>query len=111
MDAILNFTEFVIQSLLTLIIWIVIAYAILSWLISFEIVNLRNRFVYRASRFLDGIATPLLRPFRRFLPNLGGLDFSPILLFIIIGGLQRYLIPPLFAWLHGLVGGGGGGGA
>ncbi len=105
MDAILNFTEFVIQSLLTLIIWIVIAYAILSWLFSFEIVNLRNRFVYRASHFLESVARPILAPFRRLLPTMGGLDFSPIILFILIGGVQRYLIPPFFAWLHSLAGG------
>jgi len=96
----------VIQALLTLIVWVVIAYAILSWLISFDIVNLRNRIVSQLSRFLEGVATPLLRPFRRFLPNLGGLDFSPLILLIIVVGLQRYIIPPLFAWLHGLTGGG-----
>jgi YggT family protein len=107
MDAILNFIEFVVQALLSLIIWIIVAYAILSWLISFDIVNLRNRFVYRASHFLEAVARPILAPFRRLLPNMGGLDFSPILLFILIGGVQRYLIPPFFAWLHGLVAGGG----
>ena len=106
MDAILNFVEFVINALLTLIIWIIVAYAILSWLISFDIVNLRNRFVYRASHFLDSVARPILAPFRRLLPAMGGLDFSPIILFILIGGMQRYLIPPFFAWLHGLVGAG-----
>ncbi|MEO8812574.1 MAG: YggT family protein [Caulobacteraceae bacterium] len=107
MDAILNFLEFVIQALLTLIVWAVVAYAILSWLVAFNVVNLRNRFVYSVSRFLDGVVTPILRPIQRFLPSLGGIDFSPIILFILIGGAQRYLIPPLFAWLHGLVGGGG----
>jgi YggT family protein len=104
MDAILNFLEFIIQTLLSLIVWVIVAYAILSWLISFEIINLRNRFVYRISRFLEAVANPLLRPFRRILPTMGGLDFSPIILFVVIGGAQRYLIPPLFAWLHSLVG-------
>ncbi|MHB8528357.1 MAG: YggT family protein [Caulobacteraceae bacterium] len=106
MDALLNFAQFVIEALLTLIIWIIIAYAILSWLIGFDIVNMRNRFVYRASHFLDAVANPLLRPFRRLLPSMGGLDFSPIILFIIIGGAQRYLIPPFFGWLHTMVNGG-----
>jgi YggT family protein len=54
------------------------------------------------------MALPLLRPFRRFLPSFGGLDFSPIILIILIEGLKMYIIPPLFAWLHGLVGGGAG---
>jgi YggT family protein len=104
-DALLNFSEYIIQALLSLIVWAVIAYAVLSWLIAFQVVNLRNRFVYSASRFLDSVVTPLLAPFRRILPSFGGMDFSPIILFILIGGVQRYLIPPFFAWLHGLLGG------
>ena len=104
MDALLNFSEYIIQTLLSLIVWVVVAYAVLSWLIAFQVVNLRNQFVYRASRFLDSVVTPLLAPFRRVLPSFGGMDFSPIILFILIGGLQRYLIPPFFAWLHGLLG-------
>jgi YggT family protein len=106
-DALLNFSEYIIQALLSLIVWVVIAYAVLSWLIAFQVVNLRNPLVYRASRFLEAVVTPMLAPFRRILPNFGGMDFSPIVLFILIGGIQRYLIPPFFAWLHGLVGGPG----
>jgi YggT family protein len=106
MDAILNFTEFVIQALLSLVVWIVVVYVIVTWLVSFDIVNLRNRLVYRLSHLLEAMAVPLLRPFRRFLPSFGGLDFSPIILIILIEGLKMYIIPPLFAWLHGLVGGG-----
>jgi YggT family protein len=106
-DALLNFAEYIIQALLSLIVWAVIIYAVLSWLIAFQVVNLRNPIVYRASRFLDAVVTPMLAPFRRFLPSFGGLDFSPIILFILIGGIQRYLIPPFFAWLHGLLGGPG----
>lgn len=108
MDAILNFTEFVIQALLSLVVWIVVVYVIVTWLVSFDIVNLRNRLVYRLSHLLEAMALPLLRPFRRFLPSFGGLDFSPIILIILIEGLKMYIIPPLFAWLHGLVGGGAG---
>lgn len=107
MDALLTFSEYVIQALLSLIIWIVVAYAILSWLVSFEIVNLRNRAVYNISRFLEAVANPVLRPIRRLLPNFGGIDISPIILFILIGGLQRILVPHLFAWLHQLAGGPG----
>jgi YggT family protein len=105
MNAILNFAEFIINALLTLIVWVIIAYAVLSWLVSFNVVNLRNRGVYQVSQFLERVAQPILRPFQRILPTRGGLDFSPILLFIVIEGVQRYLIPPFFAWLHALVGG------
>jgi len=107
MDAILNFTQYVINALLGLIIFVVLAYIILTWLVSFDVVNLRNRFVYSVSRALDAIALPILAPFRRLLPAMGGLDFSPILFFIVAEGIKIYLIPPFFAWLHGLVAGGG----
>ena len=105
MHAILNFAEYIIQGLLSLMVWIIVAYAILSWLISFGVVNIRNRGVWQISRFLEAVATPLLRPFRRLLPTMGGVDFSPIILFLVIGGVQRFLIPALFGWLHTLVGG------
>ncbi len=106
MHELLNFAEFIIDALLSLVKFIIIAYAILSWLIAFDIVNLRNQFVYRVSRALDGIVRPILRPIQRILPAMGGLDFSPIILFIVIGGVQNYLLHPFFSWLHGLVGGG-----
>ena len=105
MHALLNFAEFIINALLTLIVWVIIAYAVLSWLVSFNVVNLRNRGVYQVSQFLETVSRPILRPFQRILPSMGGLDFSPIILFIVIEGAQRYLIPSLFAWLHALVGG------
>ena len=65
-----------------------------------------GRAAYNVVRMLDRATSPLLRPFRRFLPTLGGLDFSPLVLIIIITAAQRALLPPLFAWLATLVGGG-----
>ncbi|MBV8593681.1 MAG: YggT family protein [Caulobacteraceae bacterium] len=105
MNALLNFLEFVLQALLSLAVWVVILYAVLSWLVSFNVVNLRNRAVYQISRVLEGAARPLLAPFQRLLPAMGGLDFSPILFLIVVEWIKRYLIPPLFGWLHTLVGG------
>lgn len=107
MHAILNFTYAIIDGLLSLVLFAVIAYAILSWLIAFNVVNVRNRAVWQISRFLEAVVRPLLRPFQRLLPNLGGMDFSPILLFLVIGAARTYLIPPFFGWLHALVGGAG----
>lgn len=104
MNAILDFAEYIVQGLLTLILWVVIAYAILSWLVAFNVVNLRNRAVWQISRFLEAVSRPLLRPFQRLLPSFGGMDFSPILLFLVIGGVQRYLVPAFFNWLHSLIG-------
>jgi YggT family protein len=103
MHAILFFAEYVIQGLLQLVLLVVIAYAILTWLVAFNVVNLRNRAVWRISRFLEAVSQPLLRPFQRLLPNVGGMDFSPILLFLVIGGVQRFLVPALFGFLHSLV--------
>jgi YggT family protein len=104
MHAILNFAEYIIQALLSLVVWVIIAYAIMSWLVSFNVINLRNRAVWQISRFLESVARPILRPIQRLLPSFGGIDFSPIILFILIGGIQRYLVPALFGWLHSLVG-------
>jgi len=106
MIAILNFVEFIVLNLLNLVVFVIIAYAILSWLVAFNVVNLRNRAVWQVSRVLEAIARPLLRPFQRLLPNLGGMDFSPILLILVITGAQRYLFPALFDFLRGLFGGG-----
>ncbi len=105
MIPILNFLEAVLQALLGLLLLVVIVYAILSWLIAFDVVNLRNRFVYQLSRGVEALALPVLRPFQRVVPNLGGMDFSPILLFIVVGAARSYLIPPFFEWLRELLGG------
>jgi YggT family protein len=104
MHAILDFAEYIIQGLLSLIIWVVIAYAIITWLIAFNVINTRNQGVWRLVRFLEAVVRPLLRPFQRLIPNMGGMDFSPILLFLIIGGVQRFLVPAFFGWLHVLLG-------
>ena len=104
MDDLLNFAEYLIQAALTIIVWLVVAYAVVSWLIGFQVINLRNPFVARATGFLEAVVTPLLRPFRRILPAMAGLDFSPVILLIVVIGAQRYLIPPFFMWLHGLIG-------
>ena len=74
-----------------LYIWVVIAGAILSWLIAFNVVNTQNRFVYSVADMLYRITDPALRPIRRVLPNLGGIDISPVILIFIIIFL-RYVI-------------------
>ena len=105
MVPILNFMEFVLQALLTIAVWVVILYAVLSWLVGFNVINMRNRAVYQITHALERVARPLLSPFQRFLPSFGGLDFSPVLFIIIVEGLQRFIIPPLFDSLRGLFGG------
>ncbi|MGB8819137.1 MAG: YggT family protein [Rhizobiaceae bacterium] len=77
--------------------WIIIASAIFSWLYAFNIVNGRNQFVASVGDFLYKVTEPALRPIRRFLPDLGGIDISPIILFILIFLVQdmlvRYALP------------------
>ena len=67
-----------------LYIWVVIAGAILSWLIAFNVVNTQNRFVYSVADMLYRITEPALRPIRSILPNLGGIDISPVILILIL---------------------------
>jgi YggT family protein len=71
--------------------WLLIAAAVLSWLVAFNVVNTRNQFVAMIGDFLYRITEPVLRPIRSAMPNLGGLDISPIIaIFIII--FLRYVI-------------------
>lgn len=72
--------------------WIVIATVIFSWLFAFNVVNNSNRFVAMLGEFLYKATEPLLRPIRRLMPDLGGLDISPIILFVIIFFIERIII-------------------
>jgi len=81
----------VIRIALWLYLYLVIAAAILSWLIAFNIVNTRNPVVQTIGEFLYRITEPVLRPIRSVLPNLGGIDISPIILFLIIIFIDRVI--------------------
>jgi YggT family protein len=85
---------------LNLYVWILIASAVLSWLIAFNVVNTRNQFVSSVWDFLYRITEPALRPIRNMLPNLGGIDISPIILllgiFFIQSVITRYIYPNVF---------------
>lgn len=84
-----------IDTIITLYIWILIASAILSWLIAFNVVNQRNPIVANLGEFLYRITEPALRPIRAFLPNLGGIDISPVILILLLLFLQRIIL-----WLY-----------
>ena len=79
----------VIMMILSLYWWVVLAMIILSWLISFNVVNTRNQFVDSVWRVLNALTEPVLRPIRNVLPNFSGLDISPIILFLIIYFIQQ----------------------
>jgi YggT family protein len=84
-----------ISFVLELYIWILIASAILSWLIAFNVVNTRNQFVGMIGEFLYRVTEPVLRPVRSILPNLGGIDVSPIIVILIIYFIQMVVLPNL----------------
>lgn len=90
----------VILIALQLYVWIIIAAAIFSWLIAFGVVNTSNRFVATVGEALWRLTEPALRPIRNFMPNLGGIDVSPIILLLIIFLIQRviayYIYPYVF---------------
>lgn len=86
-----------------LFIWVVIASAILSWLIAFNVVNTSNRFVYSIADALYRVTEPVLAPIRSFLPNLGGIDISPVILILLLLFLRDVV---LLGWLLPLFAGG-----
>ena len=81
----------VILIVLDLYVWLLIASAILSWLIAFNVVNTWNQFVAAVAEFLYRITEPVLAPIRSVLPNFGGLDISPIILILIIILVQKLI--------------------
>jgi YggT family protein len=70
------------DTIISLYIWVLIASAVLSWLVAFNVVNTRNPVVAQIGDILYRVTEPALRPIRRFMPNLGGVDISPIILII-----------------------------
>ena len=77
---------------LNIYIWILIASAVFSWLYAFNVINSHNQFVNGLGRALHNLTEPVLRPIRRFMPDLGGVDISPIIVFILIYFIQQLII-------------------
>ncbi len=80
MYALLN----LVHTVITIYIWLLIIQAVLSWLVAFGIVNRHNRAVAVVGDFLWRVTEPLLRPIRRILPDLGGIDISPVILILLL---------------------------
>ncbi len=90
----------IILLILQIYIWLLIAAAVLSWLVAFNVVNTRNQVVAMLGEFLFRITEPALRPIRSIMPNLGGIDVSPVILILLILLLEniiiRYIYPNVF---------------
>ena len=90
----------IVLIVLDLYVWLLIAAAILSWLVAFNVVNSRNQVVAMVGDFLYRVTEPVLRPLRNMLPNLGGIDVSPVVVILIIILIKdiivRYIYPAVY---------------
>jgi YggT family protein len=87
----MNAVLWLINTIIQIYIMLLIAQVVLSWLTAFNVVNTRNRFVYLVGDFLYRVTEPALGPIRRILPNLGGIDISPVVLILVLVFVQRLL--------------------
>ena len=80
-----------IDRIIDIYVWVIILSAVLSWLVAFDIINMRNRFVYLVGDALNRITEPVYRPIRRFLPDMGGLDLSPLIVILGLWFLRNFM--------------------
>ena len=89
-----------LDSVVSIYIWILIINAILSWLIAFYVLNTSNRLIYSILDISHKMTDPLLRPIRNFLPNLGNIDISPVVLILLLmfarNLIFEFLAPSMF---------------
>jgi YggT family protein len=101
---IFDFYWMIIRPLITLYTFVIFANVILSWLVSFNVVNPRNQFVAAVYRITVQLTEPALRPIRNILPPMAGLDFSPVILLLILWYLNGSVLPWLFLSLARAIG-------
>lgn len=87
----MNAALWLINTVIQLYVWVIILQVVMSWLIAFNVINTNNRFVYLVGDFLYRLTEPAMRPIRRILPNLGGIDLSPMVLLLLLIFAQRLL--------------------
>ncbi len=88
----MNSLLLLIITIIDIFVWIIIIQVIMSWLIAFNVINTSNRFVYLVGDFLYRITEPAMRPIRRILPNLGGIDLSPLVVLLLLFFAKNLLI-------------------
>lgn len=88
----MNAVFLLLITVINIAIWVIIIGAIMSWLIVFNVVNLNNKFVYMLYDTINRLTDPLLAPIRKFMPNLGGIDISPILLILILMFIRNFIV-------------------
>jgi YggT family protein len=95
----INALFFLIDAALGLLWWAVLLAAIVQTLLAFNVLDGRNRIVWTIADFLYRVTEPLLRPIRNRLPNLGGVDLSPLVLLLVITAVQRFIVPGVYTQL------------
>lgn len=91
----------ILELLLRVLMYIIIIQAVLSWLVAFNVINTYNDFVRNLLKALDTITEPLYRPIRRILPDFGGIDFSPLVILLLIVIIKDYLLPGVLVSIAG----------
>ncbi|MCK5166117.1 MAG: YggT family protein [Rhodospirillaceae bacterium] len=92
MDVILVPFLQLVLAIINIYVWILVASVILSWLISFGVVNTSNRFVYSIGDIIHRITEPVLRPIRNILPDMGNVDLSPVVLILLLWFVENMII-------------------
>jgi len=103
MVALIQFLFLIAHWLIQAVIWLILAYVIITWLVNFDVINMRNRMANQVVRFLERVNRPILRPVSRIIPTLGGLDLSPMIVIIVLMAADEVLLPALGNWLISLV--------
>ncbi len=91
----MNALASLIDTVFTIYIFLLLASIISSWLVNFNILNTRNQFIYSLLGFLYRITEPALRPIRRFVPTLGGIDLSPMILIVLLYFVRDLIVDNL----------------
>src|SRR5215469_16278938 len=94
MSNVIGLVVWLIHQALGILLLLIIANVIISWLVGFEVINLRNRFAHALWRGLDQATAWMFRPLRRIIPPLGGLDITPLIPILLIEGIQTWITGP-----------------
>lgn len=101
MDLLWALYFYFMRPVLTLLFFVFIAWVIVGWLVAFGVINQSNPNARAVIRFLDRICEPMCAPFRKIIPNLGGLDLSPLAVVLLIGFVRDWVLPTIIRMLAG----------
>lgn len=99
------FLEDLIGWLLQALVVVIFLNIVLSWLVAFDVVNLRNPYIRQFATFLDAVSRPVLAPFRRVIPVFGGFDITPLIAIVVISLVRVDLLPWVFGPIVRILGG------